>query len=115
MSSAGKSFGTQSPPLEATGEEQPMGVSSVDGGKPKAVPDSQQRQGERILIHFVTMRHRKLIICRAMCRLLQGRRQACRGRTDGERGTGELIRQYGRFRQTQSARLEDREEQTGLD
>ncbi|KAI0642768.1 hypothetical protein C8Q79DRAFT_984075 [Trametes meyenii] len=45
MSSAGKSFGTQSPPLEATGEEQPMGVSSVDGGKPKAVPDSQQRQG----------------------------------------------------------------------
>ncbi|KAI0676369.1 hypothetical protein C8Q78DRAFT_996991 [Trametes maxima] len=45
MSSAGKSFGTQSPPLEATGQEQPMGVSSVDGGKPKAVPDSQQRQG----------------------------------------------------------------------
>ncbi|KAI0631227.1 hypothetical protein C8Q77DRAFT_1159912 [Trametes polyzona] len=45
MSSAGKSFGTQSPPLEATGEQQPMGVSSVDGGKPQAVPDSQQRQG----------------------------------------------------------------------
>ncbi|KAI0355980.1 hypothetical protein OH77DRAFT_1453660 [Trametes cingulata] len=44
MSSAGKSFGTQSPPLEATGEEQPMGVSSVDGGKPQAVSDSKQRQ-----------------------------------------------------------------------
>ncbi|OJT08828.1 hypothetical protein TRAPUB_255 [Trametes pubescens] len=40
MSSAGKSFGTQSPP---TGDQQPMGVSSVDGGKPQAVPDSQQR------------------------------------------------------------------------
>ncbi|KAI8972906.1 hypothetical protein BD414DRAFT_499813 [Trametes punicea] len=44
MSSAGKSFGTQSPPLEATGEGQPMGVSSVSGGKPQAVSDSQQRQ-----------------------------------------------------------------------
>ncbi|KAH9940318.1 hypothetical protein B0H21DRAFT_579386 [Amylocystis lapponica] len=38
------SFGTQSPPLEATGQEQPMGVSSIDGGKPDAVPDAQQRE-----------------------------------------------------------------------
>ncbi|CDO70565.1 hypothetical protein BN946_scf184579.g21 [Trametes cinnabarina] len=45
MSSAGKTFGTQSPPLEASGQEQPMGVSSVDGGKPQAVSDSSQRQG----------------------------------------------------------------------
>ncbi|KAI0370537.1 hypothetical protein BV20DRAFT_966437 [Pilatotrama ljubarskyi] len=45
MSSAGKSFGTQSPPLEATGEQQPMGVSSVGGGKPQAVSDADQRQG----------------------------------------------------------------------
>ncbi|OBZ67465.1 hypothetical protein A0H81_12644 [Grifola frondosa] len=44
MSGAGKTFGTQSPPLEATGEEQPMGVSSIDGGQPEAVPDSQQRK-----------------------------------------------------------------------
>ena len=42
---ANKSFGTQSPPLEATGDEQPMGVSSIRGDKPQAVPDKQQRQG----------------------------------------------------------------------
>ncbi|KZT03732.1 uncharacterized protein LAESUDRAFT_683256 [Laetiporus sulphureus 93-53] len=41
---AGASFGTQSPPLEATGQEKPMGVSSVSGEKPEAVPDAQQRQ-----------------------------------------------------------------------
>ncbi|PCH35375.1 hypothetical protein WOLCODRAFT_156067 [Wolfiporia cocos MD-104 SS10] len=41
---AGQSFGTQSPPLEATGQEEPMGVSSISGDKPDAVPDIQQRQ-----------------------------------------------------------------------
>lgn len=46
MSSAGKTFGTQSPPLEASGQEQPMGVSSIDGDKPEAVSDKQQRQGK---------------------------------------------------------------------
>ncbi|RPD61407.1 hypothetical protein L227DRAFT_652670 [Lentinus tigrinus ALCF2SS1-6] len=45
MSSANKSFGTQSPPLEATGDDQPMGVSSINGDKPQAVSDKQQRQG----------------------------------------------------------------------
>ncbi|KAI0716738.1 hypothetical protein C8Q76DRAFT_794999 [Earliella scabrosa] len=44
MSSASNTFGTQSPPLEATGSEQPMGVSSIRGDKPQAVPDSQQRK-----------------------------------------------------------------------
>ncbi|OCH86461.1 hypothetical protein OBBRIDRAFT_797172 [Obba rivulosa] len=44
MSKAGTTFGTQSPPLEATGEESPMGVSSINGGHPDAVPDSIQRQ-----------------------------------------------------------------------
>ncbi|CCL99567.1 uncharacterized protein FIBRA_01585 [Fibroporia radiculosa] len=43
-SKSGKSFGTQSPPLEATGEDKPMGVSSVDGHKPDAVSDMQQRE-----------------------------------------------------------------------
>ncbi|KAI0828651.1 hypothetical protein BC628DRAFT_1316282 [Trametes gibbosa] len=45
MSSAGKTFGTASPPLEATGEDKPMGISSVGAGKPEVVPDAQQRQG----------------------------------------------------------------------
>ncbi|GJE95482.1 hypothetical protein PsYK624_116670 [Phanerochaete sordida] len=44
MSSAGKSFGTQSPPLSASGQDQPMGVSGMSGTKPQAVPDEQQRQ-----------------------------------------------------------------------
>ncbi|THH32775.1 hypothetical protein EUX98_g1419 [Antrodiella citrinella] len=44
MSSAGKSFGTQSPPLGATGSEKPMGVSSVRGGEPEFVADSKQRE-----------------------------------------------------------------------
>ncbi|TBU22533.1 hypothetical protein BD311DRAFT_811445 [Dichomitus squalens] len=40
------SFGTSSPPLEATkGGEEPMGVSSISGDKPKGVPDKQQRGG----------------------------------------------------------------------
>ena len=40
-------FGTDSPPLEATqaGGEEPMGVSSISGEKPKGVPDQQQRGG----------------------------------------------------------------------
>ncbi|KAI0754349.1 hypothetical protein C8Q80DRAFT_1265995 [Daedaleopsis nitida] len=44
MSSANNTFGTNSPSLEATGSEQPMGVSSVGGDKPQAVTDKQQRQ-----------------------------------------------------------------------
>jgi len=41
---AGKSFGTQSPPLEATGQQEPMGVSSISGDKPKAASDQHQRE-----------------------------------------------------------------------
>jgi len=44
MSSAGKIFGTQSPPLEATGSEKPMSVSSVRGGEPEFVADAKQRE-----------------------------------------------------------------------
>ena len=44
MSSDKTAFGTQSPPLEATGQEEPLGVSDASGTKPKAVPDSEQRQ-----------------------------------------------------------------------
>jgi len=44
MSSAGKSFGTQSPPLEATGSEKPMGISSVRSGEPEFVTDAKQRE-----------------------------------------------------------------------
>lgn len=40
--------GTQSPPLEATGEDKPMGASSVEsaqkGAEVEAVPDYQQRK-----------------------------------------------------------------------
>lgn len=40
--------GTQSPPLEATGEDKPMGASSVEsaqkGDKVEAVSDSEQRK-----------------------------------------------------------------------
>ncbi|KAF9787920.1 hypothetical protein BJ322DRAFT_1045999 [Thelephora terrestris] len=37
--------GTQSPPLEATGEHETMGISSVDSpdAKIEVVPDSEQR------------------------------------------------------------------------
>ncbi|KAF9495033.1 hypothetical protein BDN71DRAFT_1448168 [Pleurotus eryngii] len=40
------SSGTQSPPLEATGEEKPMGFSSVNSHKEatKVVPDKEQRK-----------------------------------------------------------------------
>ena len=39
--------GTQSPPLEATGEEKPMGFSSVNSDKEpvEVVPDKEQRKG----------------------------------------------------------------------
>ncbi|KAL0960084.1 hypothetical protein HGRIS_011729 [Hohenbuehelia grisea] len=37
--------GTQSPPVEATGGQVPMGASSVDNPGPvEAVPDSEQRK-----------------------------------------------------------------------
>ncbi|KIK56668.1 hypothetical protein GYMLUDRAFT_46979 [Collybiopsis luxurians FD-317 M1] len=40
--------GTQSPPLEATGEDKPMGASSVEsaqrGDTVEAVPDKEQRK-----------------------------------------------------------------------
>ncbi|KAH9833257.1 uncharacterized protein C8Q71DRAFT_860526 [Rhodofomes roseus] len=36
--------GAQSPPLEATGQEKPMGVTGASGAKPDAVPDIEQRQ-----------------------------------------------------------------------
>lgn len=43
------SIGTESPPLEATGQAQPMGASSVGGAqrgeKPEAVSDTEQRKG----------------------------------------------------------------------
>ena len=45
MSSAGKSLGTQSPPLSSSDQDQPMGVSGISGQKPQAVPDTEQRHG----------------------------------------------------------------------
>ncbi|KAH7906988.1 hypothetical protein BJ138DRAFT_1161245 [Hygrophoropsis aurantiaca] len=39
------SGGTQSPPLEATGEHIPMGVSSIDGSCSKPMKDVDQRAG----------------------------------------------------------------------
>lgn len=40
------SSGTQSPPLEATGEDKPMGVSSIRGGPVEVVSDEgSQRKG----------------------------------------------------------------------
>ncbi|KAH7923438.1 hypothetical protein BV22DRAFT_1015411 [Leucogyrophana mollusca] len=39
------SGGTQSPPLEATGEHIPMGVSSIDGSCSKPTRDVDQRSG----------------------------------------------------------------------
>jgi hypothetical protein len=49
--------GTQSPPLEATGEHKPMGAGSVNAvsegkGKVEAVPDSEQRKSEFIRSHY---------------------------------------------------------------
>ncbi|EGO29709.1 hypothetical protein SERLADRAFT_379023 [Serpula lacrymans var. lacrymans S7.9] len=42
---SGVGSGTQSPPLEATGEEVPMGVSSIDQEEPvQHVKDADQRK-----------------------------------------------------------------------
>jgi hypothetical protein len=54
MSGSGIGSGTQSPPLEATGEHEPMGASSVTAvseGKSKveAVPDLDQRKSEHLI------------------------------------------------------------------
>ena len=39
--------GTNSPPLEATGEDKPMGASCIDGTQQAGhVSDTEQRQGE---------------------------------------------------------------------
>lgn len=38
------SSGTQSPPLEATGSHNPMGVSCIDGSCSKPMKDVQQRE-----------------------------------------------------------------------
>ncbi|KAI6019767.1 hypothetical protein F5J12DRAFT_813037 [Pisolithus orientalis] len=40
------SSGTQSPPLEATGSHNPMGVSCIDGSCSKPMKDVQQREGK---------------------------------------------------------------------
>ncbi|KAI0732709.1 hypothetical protein C8Q72DRAFT_882065 [Fomitopsis betulina] len=44
MPSPKTAIGTESPPLEATGQEEPMGVTGASGTKAKAVPDSEQRE-----------------------------------------------------------------------
>ncbi|KAF8911244.1 hypothetical protein CPB85DRAFT_1304383 [Mucidula mucida] len=41
---SGIGSGTESPPLEATGEHVPMGVSAVGGGPVEAVSDAEQRK-----------------------------------------------------------------------
>ncbi|KAF9027955.1 hypothetical protein BDZ89DRAFT_1066504 [Hymenopellis radicata] len=41
---SGIGSGTQSPPLEATGEHKPMGVSAVGGGPVEGVLDAEQRK-----------------------------------------------------------------------
>ena len=43
--------GTQSPPLEATGEHEPMGISSVNNPNTKieVVPDTEQRARTSLL------------------------------------------------------------------
>lgn len=46
MPSPKTAIGTESPPLEATGQEEPMGVTGASGTKAKAVPDSEQRERE---------------------------------------------------------------------
>jgi hypothetical protein len=51
MSGSGAGSGTQSPPLEATGEHKPMGATSVNAvsegtSKIEAVSDSEQRKSE---------------------------------------------------------------------
>lgn len=44
--------GTQSPPLEATGSEKPMGVCSIDGTKPTYALDREQRKGDSSVSNF---------------------------------------------------------------
>ena len=46
MSKAHKTFGTQSPPLEATDSAKPMGIGSIRGGEPDFVLDAKQRERE---------------------------------------------------------------------
>lgn len=43
MSSAGKSFGTNSPPSEMN--EEPLGVCSIRGDKARSLSDADQRRG----------------------------------------------------------------------
>lgn len=49
--------GTNSPPLEATGEDKPMGASCIAGTQQAGhVSDAEQRQGEiKILVAFVSL------------------------------------------------------------
>lgn len=49
--------GTNSPPLEATGEDKPMGASCIAGTQQAGhVSDAKQRQGEiKILFAFVSL------------------------------------------------------------
>jgi hypothetical protein len=41
---ANKTTGTESPPLEATGDHKVMGASSIDGGASKPLADTAQRE-----------------------------------------------------------------------
>ncbi|KAI0792469.1 hypothetical protein C8Q75DRAFT_753023, partial [Abortiporus biennis] len=41
---AGASFGTNSPPIESTERSEPMGVTNIQGDKPKGVTDKDQRK-----------------------------------------------------------------------
>ena len=52
--------GTQSPPLEATGEHEPMGISSVNNpdAKIEVVPDSEQRARTSLLSLSQSMKPR---------------------------------------------------------
>jgi hypothetical protein len=45
MSSVTSTSGTQSPPLDHSGQNEPLGVSNIAGDKHGAVPDSKQREG----------------------------------------------------------------------
>lgn len=49
--------GTNSPPLEATGEDKPMGASCIAGTQQAGhVSDAKQRQGEiKVLFAFVSL------------------------------------------------------------
>ena len=49
--------GTNSPPLEVTGEDEPMGASCITGTRQAGhVSDTMQRQGEiKILFSFVSL------------------------------------------------------------